>query len=165
MRQMHNNKKAVSPVIATVLMILIVMAGMTLLFAFVGTYAQSFQAGSGSAVKELLTVENHWFKPDPPSDHKLYLWIYNIGEVEFRIDSVYVNDVKIDAPVLALYDQNNVPRNLDMPITSRTRLPGSGEIGPHVKISVTTWVESGENYVVKIVTKRGSAFEGTYVSP
>ncbi len=66
MKRLFKSKRAVSPVIATVLMILIVMAGMTILFAFIGAYAQSFQAGSGSAVLESLTVEDVWFKNVQP---------------------------------------------------------------------------------------------------
>jgi flagellin-like protein len=155
MRKLFINNKAVSPVIATILMILIVMAGMTILFAFIGVYAQSFQAGSGSAVKELLIVENHWFNT-AVSDHNLYLWIYNIGEVEFRIDSIYVNDAKV-TPIL--YDSTGIQTSLDSSITAKTE---TGVFGPHAKILVTPWLETGENYVVKIVTKRGSAFEGTY---
>jgi flagellin-like protein len=55
MRRIFKNKKAVSPVIATVLMILVTMAGMTILFAFVASYSDSYRAGVGGSVLESLT--------------------------------------------------------------------------------------------------------------
>jgi flagellin-like protein len=147
MRKLFINKKAVSPVIATILMILIVMAGMTILFAFIGVYAQSFQAGSGSAVLESIAIEDVWFKSDI-GDHYLYIWVYNTGKVDFTIDSIYVNS----APVTpTLYDSNHNPIEQTTPIT----------IGSHIQIKVTSWA-AGSTYIVKIVTSRGSGFEGTY---
>ncbi len=55
MRKLSNNRKAVSPVIATVLMIMITMIGMTLLFAFVSVYSENYKAGVGSSVMESIT--------------------------------------------------------------------------------------------------------------
>ena len=49
MRKRYHNKKAVSPVIATVLMMLVTMVGMTFLFAFVTSYTDNYKAGIGSS--------------------------------------------------------------------------------------------------------------------
>jgi flagellin-like protein len=137
MRRLYKNKKAVSPVIATVLMILVVMAGMTLLFAFVGAYAQNFQAGTGSSVLESLSVEDVWF-----NGNTAQVWVLNIGKVDTKINSVYVNGT------MAVF----------------TAEPASVASGGHSKIIVTSlFAGDGNSYTLKIVTERGSAFEGTYL--
>ena len=66
MKKLFRNRKAVSPVIATVLMILVTMAGMTILFGFVISYSDSYKAGIGSSVMESLTVEDIWLSPMVP---------------------------------------------------------------------------------------------------
>ena len=66
MKRLFKNKKAVSPVIATVLMIMVTMAGMTILFGFVTSYSQIYKEGAGSQVLELLTVEDIWINPISP---------------------------------------------------------------------------------------------------
>jgi flagellin-like protein len=147
MKRLFKNKKAVSPVIATVLMILIVMAGMTILFAFVTDYTQSFQAGRGSAVLESLTVEYHLFKT-LPSDEYLYIWVYNVGEEKFVINSIYVNDVMV-TPALFNSDKEPIPHGTVI------------DLNEHIEIRVCPW-RVGYSYTVKIVTDRGSAFEETY---
>ena len=64
MKRLFRNKKAVSPVIATVLMILVTMAGMTILFGFVISYSDTYKAGVGSSVMESLTIEDIWLSPN-----------------------------------------------------------------------------------------------------
>ena len=94
MRKPLNNNKGLSTVVATVLMILVVMIGMTILFAFVNVYASNFQAGSGSAVLESMTIEDVWFQnptQNPPNSIPVQLWIYNVGQTEFKIPTVYVD--------------------------------------------------------------------------
>ena len=58
MRKLYRNKKGLSTVISTILMIMVVMVGMSLLFAYVAVYAQNYKAGIGSSVMESLTIED-----------------------------------------------------------------------------------------------------------
>ena len=64
--KLFKNKKAVSPVIATVLMIMVTMAGMAILFGFVISYSDGYKAGVGSSVMESLTIEDIWISPNSP---------------------------------------------------------------------------------------------------
>ena len=41
-------------------MIVVVMVGMTILFAYVAVYAQNYQAGVGSSILESMTIEDVW---------------------------------------------------------------------------------------------------------
>ncbi len=63
MKRLFKNKKAVSPVIATVLMIMVTMAGMAILFGFVISYSDSYKSGVGSSVMESLVIEDVWLSP------------------------------------------------------------------------------------------------------
>ncbi len=61
-RNLFNNRKGVSTVIGTILMILVVMAGMSILFGALIVYSDDFHSGSGSSVLESLTVEDVQFR-------------------------------------------------------------------------------------------------------
>ena len=143
MRKLIRNKKGLSPVVATVLLILVVMVGMTILFAFVDAYATNFQAGSGSGILESMTIEDVWFTSNTGHNDLIQLWVYNVGKVSFTINSVYVNG----APPAS--------------ITSNSKVV---QIGTHCEINVTLSADwtNANNYELKIVTARGSAFEGRY---
>jgi flagellin-like protein len=132
MRKLLGNKRAVSPVVSTVLMILVVMVGMSMLFAFFVNYTRDFQTGSGSAVLESLVIEDVSSSPSGAQ-----VWVYNVGKVSFTVTSVYVNDQFAGNP------------NLEI-------APGQHEM---ITISASS---GGMSVLIKIVTARGSAFEGRY---
>jgi flagellin-like protein len=135
MKRMMMNRKALSPVISTVLMMLAVIIGMSLLFAFFVNYTKDFQLGSGSAVLESMTVEDVWFRDASTVE----VWVYNLGKVDFKINSVYVNDLQVasDAVVVG--------------------------VGAHGKLTITTSLSHGSVYQLKLVTERGTTVEGRYV--
>jgi FlaG/FlaF family flagellin (archaellin) len=144
MRKLFKNKKGVSTVISTVLMIMVVMIGMSLLFAYLATYAQNFQAGSGRSVMESMTVEDVWFKTSDPNS--VYLSIYNVGKADFTINSIYVNNTPVPFNVTSVGVNSNIPVNT------------------HAKIVVTLMWGNGVDFNFKIVTNRGSTFEEKYNS-
>ena len=131
MMRLFRSRRAVSPVLSTVLMILVVITGMSLLFAFFVNYTRDFQTGSGSAVLESMTVEDVWFtNPNGPQ-----VWVYNVGKVSLTITSVYVDDQLDSSP------------NIEI------------KTGQHQPITVGS---AYSGCTIKIVTARGSAFEGSY---
>jgi flagellin-like protein len=130
MRKLFRNRRAVSPVVSTVLMILVVIVGMSVLFDFFVNYTRDFQTGSGSSVLESMVIEDVSFSPT-----QTQVWVYNVGKVSFTITSVYVND------------QFAVNPNLEI------------ALGQHRMITIGP-ANSGD--IIKIVTARGSAFEGRY---
>lgn len=131
MRRLFSSRKGLSPVLSTVLMILVVIIGMSALFGFFVNYARDFQTGSGSAVLESMVIEDAWFtKPEGPQ-----IWVYNVGKVSLKITSVYVNDQLDSSP------------NIEI------------EAGQHQPIMVNS---AYSGCTIKIVTARGSAFEGRY---
>jgi FlaG/FlaF family flagellin (archaellin) len=148
MRKLFRSRRAVSPVVSAVLMMLIVMIGMSLLFAFFVNYTRGFQTGSGSAVLESMVIEDVKF-----TDSDTTIWVYNIGKVELKIASVYVNNTVVSSSPTLLQvtykGQDIVP------------VPSNIRDGAHGEITIRPF-QSGQSYIFKIVTERGTSVEGEY---
>jgi flagellin-like protein len=143
MRKHVNNKRGISSIVSTLLMILVVMVGMGLLFAYLTTYVANYQIGSGSSVLESMTVEDVWFK----NSNLVEIWVYNVGKVGFTITSIYVNATP--------------PRSFTVNSNSE---PSVVPVGGHADVLITLsqpW-SNGVAYSFKIVTSRGSAFSETH---
>ncbi|MFA5365205.1 MAG: hypothetical protein WC325_08510 [Candidatus Bathyarchaeia archaeon] len=140
MIRLSRNKRGVSPVISAVIMMLVVMIGMSALFAFFVSYSKDFQEGSGSAVLESMTLDDVWFT----SPDATVIWVYNFGKVDLTISSVYIDS---NAVTFTPADQTIA-------------------VGGHGKIVVyslaTNRFDTGNSYLFKIVTERGTSFEGVY---
>jgi flagellin-like protein len=152
MKRLFKNKKAVSPVIATVLMILVTMAGMTILFGFVISYSDSYKAGIGSSIKESLIIEDVWFRGSGSSS-TVELWIYNVGKLPVNVKAIYVNGLNLD---VTSFDGNTV--------TNALNINGERPLNGHVRvIAGCPWESYGSSPIVfKIATERGSTFEQSY---
>ncbi len=148
MRKLLRNRKAVSPVVSAVIMILVVMIAMSALFAFFVTYAADFQLRSGSAVLESMVIEDVKFTGPQSAE----IWVYNVGKVEFKINSVYVNDALVPPPTL---DQVTYKGDPVIPLPSKIR------DGAHAKITISGFA-SRQSYIFKIVTERGTSIEGEH---
>jgi flagellin-like protein len=149
MKRLFKNKKAVSPVIATVLMILVTMVGMTLLFAFVSSYSENYKAGIGSSVMESLTVEDIWLSPQSSIyNFEVNITVYNVGKIDSTITSVYANGLK-------LTNATNDSFNFNLPV----------KVGQHLTIPLHwpsgPW-QNGQTYTFRVTTLRGSNFDISY---
>jgi FlaG/FlaF family flagellin (archaellin) len=153
MRKLFRSRRAVSPVVSAVLMMLVVMIGMSFLFDFFVNYTRDFQVGSGSAVLESMTVEDVWFRDSPK---RVEFWIYNLGKVDSTLTMVYVNDRPVQFSVNSIYLDGR-----------QIYPPGNPEIrvGAHANITLSLSWDYSTSYDFKLVTERGSAFEGKYLSP
>jgi hypothetical protein len=140
MRKLYRNKRALSTVISTILMIMVVMIGMSLLFAYVAVYAQNYKDGIGGAVMESLTIEDVWFTDQTT----VRIWVYNAGKVDSQINAIYDNGLVL---------------------TGAANLNTVVKVGEHKEFVATC--PSGWQSVnnLKIVSVRGSNFEGTYGWP
>ena len=149
MKKLFRNKKAVSPVVATVLMILVTMAGMTILFGFVISYSDSYKAGIGSSIKESLTIEDVWLQ----DGDKLELWIYNVGKLPVNVKAIYVNGGNLQ--VISFNGSA---------VTNALNINGEIPLNSHVKVIATcNWQSYDSSPIVfKIATERGSTFEQSF---
>jgi flagellin-like protein len=153
MKRLFRNKKAVSPVIATVLMILVTMAGMSILFGFVISYSDSYKKGVGSSVMESLTVEDIWLSPGSlsyasDSANTVKLSVYNVGKVDSTITSAYVDGLALTKSG-ALNLKEQIPVGQHLVITLNGNQPWS----------------HGQQYTFRISTLSGSNFDIKYTAP
>jgi flagellin-like protein len=149
MNRLFRNKKAVSPVIATVLMILVTMAGMSILFGFVISYSDSYKKGIGSSVMESLTIEDIWLSPNSGTyNNQVQISVYNSGKIDSTITSIYSDGV-------ALTEKGTFNFKKDI------------AVGQHLNITLMNninWVSSHQ-YIFRISTLRGSNFDIQYKAP
>ena len=130
-------------------MILVTMAGMTILFGFVISYSDTYKAGVGSSIMESLTIEDVWLR----SGNTVELWIYNVGKLPVNVQVIYVNGLKLD---VTTFDGKAV--------TNALNIDGEIPINGHVQVIATcNWQSYGSSPIVfKISTDRGSTFEQSY---
>ena len=146
MKRLLRCRRAVSPVIAAVLMIMVAIIGMSLLFAFFVNYARDFQLGRGSAVLESMVIENVWIH----NSTTVSIWVYNVGKVDLEVSNVFVNDLRA------------VVTHVDgVPVAGSDSLFEVG-VGEHVRFSVLSDSLRGDANLFRLVTARGSAVEGRY---
>jgi flagellin-like protein len=160
-KSLFKNKKAVSPVIATVLMILVTMAGMTILFAFVASYSENYKAGLGGSVMESLTIEDVWVKPDRTVQVSVYnaATKANLGtDVDLNVATIYVDGLALinnDPTSITNYNTINFK---DKPVKA----------GDHVificRLSSTSPTLIG-THDIAITTLRGSNFKDQFNIP
>ena len=156
MTRIFRSKKALSPVISTVLMILVVMVGMSVVFSSVVFYADSYRAGQGSSVLESLTIEDVWIQTPNTVD----LWVYNAATVAnlgtsagivTTITNVYVNGVALSP----LSNGNTI--DFGRPVSPGGHVMVACQLPPSPAGFGT--FQHGETYTFKIVTSRGSNFQ------
>jgi flagellin-like protein len=149
MKKLFKNRKAVSPVIATVLMILVTMAGMAILFGFVISYSDAYKAGVGSSVMESLVVEDIWLSPHSATyNSEVQISIYNVGKVDSTITSMYANGVKLTE-------------------NGQLSLNNQVAVGQHLIITLDwsqVWIQ-GQEITFRVSTLSGSNFDMKYVVP
>ncbi len=135
--------------IATVLMMMIVMVGMSLVFAFVTVYTQNYQNGVGSSVFESLTIEHVWFGAAGLAySNEVTLWVYNSGEIDATVNAIYING--------AAATNGSSSFNYNIPV----------RVGQHIPITVQgPYWQSNVTYQFKVTTLRGSTFEESFTAP
>ena len=142
MRKLSRNRKAVSPVLSTIMMIMIVVVGMSVAFGYFVNFVKDYQAGRGQSVMEMISIEDVWFRADNTS-----IWVYNYGKVSVTINALYINGQSVNFDPLG---------SLSMPV---------GKHGEMI-VPATAWNwTTPHSYHFKLVTERGSVSEGEYVSP
>ncbi len=145
MRKLYRNKKALSPVISTILMIMVVMVGMSVAFSYVVVYSDTYKRGIGSSVLESLTIEDIWLRSDTGTVYNkvVTLGIYNSGEIDATVKTIYINGIAAT--------NGTSEYNFIIPI----------KVGQHLQVTVqglSNW-NTAIKYDFKIITMRGSNFD------
>jgi len=147
------SKKAVSPVIANVLMVMAVFALGTILFAWATSSFGAYQGGAGlwfvnrgEALKERLVIEQVSFTSafDPSLNELIILYVRNVGTIDCKIVAIYVNASAIG--------------------TVSPAMPISLGVGSVTSINVTLanpW-HSGSVSTIAVATARGDVVSGVW---
>ena len=140
------NRRGISPIFTTVTLILVVVLGMSTLFAFFVEYVKDFQLGQGSSILELIEIEDLWFR----DNHLLNITVFNFGKVNVKIKAIYIDG----EPVVFLDNENNTS-HIEIRVGKLTSI-GAQPPNP---------ITNSTMYNFKLVTERGSIFESEYMSP
>jgi len=132
-------KKAVSPVIATLLLILIAVAAAVLVYVWVTGYATSITSSGTPELRERIKVEAVSY-----SDDTLTIYVRNVGDVSVTIDSIYV-----------MYAENST-------IVTMTTTSRDISVNDVESISVSVSLATDTTYIVKVVTTNGVEAASTF---
>jgi FlaG/FlaF family flagellin (archaellin) len=136
MTRFLRNKRAITPVLSSLLLTVITVAAMSL----AATAAYVISDNLHQTMGERFIVEDVWFRTG-----SINIYLRNIGKVDLTISSVYVN----------------FTLQSTLPSTS----PFALQVGKHGWLNVTyTWA-SGKVYNINIITTRGTKVADYYVAP
>ena len=146
MKGIGRDKKGVSPVIATAILVLIAVVAGVLLWLWVSGFISASTAQQ-PALYERIKIEGVNVTTTTARVN-VTAYVRNVGAAAVIIDAIYV--LNASGVVVAQDTTVNVPIS-----------PGQVE---EVSISVTT-LTSGLSYAVKVVTKNGVEASYTFVAP
>jgi hypothetical protein len=92
-RRLFRNKRGITPVLSSLLLTVIAVAGMSL--AITATYV--ITDGLHDNMGERIIVEDVWFNSD-----QISVYVRNVGKVTISIDAVYLNKISQPFSVLEL---------------------------------------------------------------
>lgn len=85
MKKLFRNRKGITPVLSSLLLTVIAVAGMSI--AITATYV--ITEGLHDNMGERLIIEDTWF-----TSNRISLYIRNVGKVSITLDAAYVNQSK-----------------------------------------------------------------------
>jgi flagellin-like protein len=131
------SKRAVSPVIATLLMIAVAVAASVIVYVWSAGLLGTLMGGGGSQVKEQVILEAYAW----PSTASLDLYLRNVGSSDVHIAAIYVGGSQ----------QTGATPIISVKAATKVSLGG------------LTGFSSGTAYVIKIVTDTGGVFSFTAI--
>jgi flagellin-like protein len=143
------DSKGVSEIVATVLMIMIVTAiGFAIFLYGMGFFTASTSARDQATQTGIATLRERFIVVDTYfniTDDTVSVWVYNYGETNIRISSVYLNGsmLNIDSPAQPVF----------ITPTDVTKI-----------VCNTTLVSAGDSQLVRIVSSLGNFYENYYES-
>ncbi len=166
MKKWLRNRKAVSPVIAALLLIAISVAAAVITYSWVMTMIE----GQGSQAQTNIRLEEVTFD-NATNDEQLMLIVRNAGGVTAQIQTIYVYDgdtriLKYDTIAYAIAAgetaEIGVTNNTSAWVTTNIALP---EDSVHTNVGFIGDFVVSHAYNIKIITDNGFTIEGTYYSP
>jgi len=136
-------RKALSPVIATLLMVAIAVAAAIITYVWSMGLLGGLMGTGGSQTKEQLIIEAY----DWTTTGELKFVLRNVGSAQVQIAAIYLEGNSLAAPVSTVPIANTVSYSLSVPATIGT-------------ITIT----SGASYVLKVISATGGTFTFSVVA-
>ena len=141
------DKRAVSPVISTLMMVGIVFVMFALIFPWAfssltlsESMANLWYSDQEEAAKERITIEMIVFRNESGPTYYIDIYTRNVGEIEIDVSDIYIN--------------GSAQATID-PALPETIYVGTEGVDNVVCFSVTYSWTNGETYMIKVVTARG----------
>jgi flagellin-like protein len=141
MRTVLKSKKGISPILATLLLIVIAVAAVIVTYAWVMTFTGSTTSQAGA----VLTVENTRFYGSGEDDIEIV--VRNSGTADAKVVEVYFGESASDLQRIDSSDINYDPNS---------QIVSAGS-SLEIDIENTDW-NSGTRYYFKVVTEEGVSF-------
>jgi flagellin-like protein len=136
MKSMIKSKKGISPILATLLLIVIAVAAVIVTYAWVITFTENTTSNAGALLKH----ENVRFDVDGTTNY-VEIVVRNTGTGDAQVDTIYMGT-----------SASNLMTQTGVAFTPGTGIVAAGDT---LTIRVTyAWVE-GTNYYFKITTEEG----------
>ncbi len=137
LRKIRKNSKALSPVVASIILIAVTVAVSIAVAAWMGALTVGFMGGSEQVeIRSISFASGH-----------AYLTIKNTGTASVSIQEVWINNVQVT--------QANVNATLPYAISAN---------GQSLFDITTSWT-AGDNYQFKLVTAKGNPFMKNAIPP
>ncbi len=141
--------KGISPIVATVLLIIIAVAAGVLIWTWLHSMASKSLSETGTVGKEAITVEGIKYSYDATNNQwTLTIYVRNAGKTTVKLMYVYIYDAETDKLVDAI-DVSG--QNVEI---------APGKVGS-VQIT-TTALQDGKTYYVKVTTEEATAFSEVF---
>lgn len=138
-RKIQNNAKALSPVVASIILIAVTVAVSIAVAVWMGGLSSSFMQ------TEQVRIEDLSFATGAAGN--VTLTVKNAGTTGVTISSIYLNGAKISSSDISV----------DMPFT----IDANGE----ETVVFDAEIVAGDNYEIKVVTSKGNSFSTTAIPP
>lgn len=147
--KLPKSKKGVSPIIATLLLIVIAVAAAVVTYSFVMGFIGTSTNPSGQQGQ--LTYDAYTFVENDDNEYNLSVYIRNIGTKSVTISNCYIGGVNI----------NDLSSPTSNPTSNLSIAPGTTKL---VSAITTQTINPGTGYTVRFVCTDGTILEFTAVA-
>ncbi len=153
-KKLTKSTKAMSPIVADLIALVIIVALMCIVWSFTLTYTVNYQNGHGGAVLERILVEDVRFYTQG-SNNVVNITIYNYGEIPTKIMMVSIQNTV--CPTFTMYNEqgNQVISQINVGTSCRLNAILASSLVP----------VSGNVYTITLITQRDYSITGSYTAP
>jgi len=138
--------KGLEPIVAAVLLIVVAVIGAVLVYLWYSGYVTR----ATSQAEQLSSAEQLKIEAVEVSNGTVTIYVRNVGSVPITVDSAYVLDsIKLTAVC------SNTGLSVNIP---------AGSVDSTITVSCTS-LTSGDRYIAKVVTKRGTEAAAVFIAP